>query len=135
VFKLKVPIWPMLRTSLCWDGSSEPLARQVLTAGSLFRRGCSSSRRGLDGGKNAAPQTRKEASETRIGEAIPKGLIDTATSAVGISPGAGPAKEIAAVRGQLDALRHVSWREVTAVRRGRRIPLEPQITISLCISP
>jgi hypothetical protein len=46
-----------------------------------------------------------EASETKIGEAIPKAVIDTAHDIVGVSPQIDPAEEIAAVRGQLDALR------------------------------
>lgn len=48
--------------------------------------------------------TTLDASETKIGEAIPKAVIDTAKSAVGVAPG-NPAEEITAVRDQLDALR------------------------------
>jgi hypothetical protein len=49
--------------------------------------------------------TTLEASETKIGGAVPKAVIDTAKSAVGIPPHADPVEEIAAMRSQLDALR------------------------------
>lgn len=49
--------------------------------------------------------TTLEASETKIGEAVPKAVIDTAKSAVGIPPHADPVEEIAAMRSQLEALR------------------------------
>ena len=49
--------------------------------------------------------TTLEASETKIGEAVPKAVIDTAHELVGVPPHIDAVEEIAAVRGQLEALR------------------------------
>lgn len=53
--------------------------------------------------KRGAPTL--EASETKIGEAIPRAVIDTANQVVGVSPRLDPTEEIAEVRGQLETLR------------------------------
>jgi hypothetical protein len=49
--------------------------------------------------------TTLEASETKIGEAVPKAVIDRAKAAVGIPPHVDPVEEVAAMRSQLEALR------------------------------
>jgi hypothetical protein len=49
--------------------------------------------------------TTLEASETKIGEAVPKAVIDSAKASVGIPPHVYPVEEVAAMRSQLEALR------------------------------
>jgi hypothetical protein len=49
--------------------------------------------------------TTLEASETKIGEAVPRAVIDTVNEVVGVSPQINPVEEIAEVRGQLETLR------------------------------
>lgn len=46
-----------------------------------------------------------EASDTKIGDAVPKAVIDTAKEVVGVPAQISPVEEIAEVRGQIEALR------------------------------
>ena len=64
--------------------------------------------------------TTLEVSETKIGEAVPKAVIDIAKSAVGISPRGDPVEDLTAVQGQLEALRKQIADAATKVRGGAR---------------
>lgn len=76
--------------------------------------------------------TTLDPSDTKVGEPVPKGVIDTVEEVVGVPHQVDPAEEIAAIRGQLDDLRLRIAEATSNLRGGARLAArQAQVTAKL----